>query len=154
MGLNNFIQIGTTIKNFRIAKGLSQKEMAMKLGLERSTYSNYENNLREPREKIIREIADILGIEVEVLLQYKQIQKQESNNEKSVYTSNMRNDRLRNIKLVTQIQNEINSRIAETVHELLRNKDSSGKDEILSMVESINYKLEDNARFICEGDNI
>lgn len=62
----------------------------------------------------------------------------------------MRNDRLRNIKLVTQIQSEINSRIAETVHELLRDKDSSGKEEVERLAESINYKLEDNLRCIVE----
>lgn len=62
----------------------------------------------------------------------------------------MRKDRLRNIKLVTQIQSEINSRIAETVHELLRDKDGSGKEEIEKLAESINYKLEDNMRCIVE----
>lgn len=63
----------------------------------------------------------------------------------------MREDRIRNIKLVLQIQSEINSRIAETVYELLRDKDGSGKEEIEKLAESITYKLEDNMRFVVES---
>lgn len=64
----------------------------------------------------------------------------------------MREDRLRNLKLIIQLQNTINSRIAETLSELLRNKDSSGKEEIMRLIESVNYKMEDELRFVSEDN--
>lgn len=68
MGINEIIQIGTQIKQKRIEKGLSQKEMASYLGIPVSTYSNYENNYREPKAEIIKKIADKLEISVKELL--------------------------------------------------------------------------------------
>lgn len=40
MGINDFIQIGSTIKELRKAKGISQKEMSKLLDIPYSTYSN------------------------------------------------------------------------------------------------------------------
>lgn len=54
MGINDFIQIGSTIKELRKAKGISQKEMSKLLDIPYSTYSNYENNNREPSADVIK----------------------------------------------------------------------------------------------------
>lgn len=70
MGINNFLQIGNRIKYYRTKLGYSQSYMAQKLGIQRSTYSNYENNLREPKSETIEKIANILDIKVEDLLKY------------------------------------------------------------------------------------
>ena len=48
MGINELIKIGSRIKAYRKESGMSQREMADKLGLSYSTYSNYENNYRDP----------------------------------------------------------------------------------------------------------
>lgn len=53
MGINQYIKIGSKIKKARISKGIRQKDMAEKLGLSISTYSNYENNYREPKLDIV-----------------------------------------------------------------------------------------------------
>lgn len=63
MGVNDLIKIGSRIKACRKEFGISQREMADKLGLSYSTYSNYENNYREPPSDIINKICDILGID-------------------------------------------------------------------------------------------
>ncbi|RHB60405.1 helix-turn-helix domain-containing protein [Hungatella hathewayi] len=68
MGVNEYIQIGTRIKRLRLEKRLSQKAMAEKLRIPYSTYSNYENNNREPNYETIKNIAEVLGITVEYLL--------------------------------------------------------------------------------------
>lgn len=60
MGINDIIQIGNKIKELRKLKGISQKEMAELIGVNRSTYSNYENNNREPDMHTIQKIADAL----------------------------------------------------------------------------------------------
>ena len=55
MGINDFIQIGSTIKELRKAKGISQKRKCLKLlDIPYSTYSNYENNNREPSADVIK----------------------------------------------------------------------------------------------------
>ncbi len=68
MGINEFIQIGNVIKDLRIKKGLSQKEMAQKIGIPPTTYSNYENNHREPNIEILDKVANILEITTEDML--------------------------------------------------------------------------------------
>ena len=70
MGVNSFIQIGNRIKHYRQNLGLSQSYMAQRLGIQRSTYSNYENNIREPKKETIEKIAQILDIDVTRLIHY------------------------------------------------------------------------------------
>ena len=64
MGINELIKIGSRIKAYRKESGMSQREMADKLGLSYSTYSNYENNYREPPSEIISKICDILSVDL------------------------------------------------------------------------------------------
>ena len=68
MGLNEYIQIGNRIKEIRKSKGLSQREAAKKLNMAFSTYSNYENNNREPNFETLKRIADVLGVSVAQLV--------------------------------------------------------------------------------------
>ena len=68
MGVNEFIQIGTRIKRIRIDQGITQRDMAAKLGIPYSTYSNYENNNREPNFELIQRIAQALDVSVQYLL--------------------------------------------------------------------------------------
>lgn len=58
----------SNLKAARIAVGISQIEMANKLGVAKSTYSMYESGNREPNIQTIRKIADILGVSVEYLM--------------------------------------------------------------------------------------
>lgn len=68
MGINEVIQVGSRIKKYRKSKGITQKEVARLAGIPYSTYSNYENNNREPNEDQLRKIASALGTsEVELL---------------------------------------------------------------------------------------
>ena len=50
MGVNEFIKIGDKIKEIRKLRGLTQRDVAKKLNIPYSTYSNYENNNREPNK--------------------------------------------------------------------------------------------------------
>ncbi len=68
MGINEIIQIGTRIKRIRMDKGLTQKEVANLLKIPYSTYSNYENNNREPNYGTIKKIAKILETSVDEIL--------------------------------------------------------------------------------------
>lgn len=68
MRLNDIIQIGTRIKRIRMDKQLSQKAVAKTLGIPYSTYSNYENNNREPNLETLKRIADVLGVSISYLI--------------------------------------------------------------------------------------
>lgn len=72
MGINEIIQIGSRIKEFRKAKGITQKEMAKRLNIPYSTYSNYENNNREPNMAQIKAIAKELKIDIFELIDMSQ----------------------------------------------------------------------------------
>lgn len=71
MGINEIIKVGDNIKKFRKEKNISQKDMAKKLNMPSSTYSNYENNNREPNVLTLKKIADVLSIDVHDLLNVK-----------------------------------------------------------------------------------
>lgn len=71
MGINEYIQIGAKIKEARSKSGFTQKEMAQKLHISISTYSNYENGYREPPLKTIESICEILGYSLDDLIGYK-----------------------------------------------------------------------------------
>jgi transcriptional regulator with XRE-family HTH domain len=68
MGINEFINIGSKIKQKRIEMGISQKDMAFKIDIPVSTYSNYENNYREPNGRILSRILSALDTNLKELL--------------------------------------------------------------------------------------
>lgn len=68
MGVNEIIKVGTNIKTLRKQKGLTQKNMASLLNIPSSTYSNYENNNREPGKEILFKISEILEVDIYNLL--------------------------------------------------------------------------------------
>ncbi|MEZ3426434.1 MAG: helix-turn-helix domain-containing protein [Lachnospiraceae bacterium] len=68
MGVNEIIRIGDKIKKYRREKGYSQKEFANLVEIPYTTYSNYENNNREPNKKQIDKIVEALEIKVADLM--------------------------------------------------------------------------------------
>lgn len=65
------IEFSKNLKNERILNGLTQKEMANKLGISYRTYQNYEltsENNREPDLKTLCKISEILSVSVDYLL--------------------------------------------------------------------------------------
>lgn len=51
---------GTFIKEKRIARGLSQGEVAKLLGISQAAYCRYENGLRDPGLNMVKAIAKVL----------------------------------------------------------------------------------------------
>ena len=56
------------LKQIRICKGLMQKDVYESLGIPNNTYSNYENDKREPDFKTLVRIADFLDVSADYLL--------------------------------------------------------------------------------------
>ena len=55
-------EFNENLRRFRKEKGLTQKEMADRLGINMSTYSRYETGNREPYVPMVKKMADILGV--------------------------------------------------------------------------------------------
>ena len=62
---NNFNE---NLKEARLKSGYSQKEVAEKIGVAKSTYSLYESGNREPNVDTIKKISDILKVSADTLL--------------------------------------------------------------------------------------
>jgi transcriptional regulator with XRE-family HTH domain len=52
----------------RVRAGLSQQELANKLGISKSTVSMYENGKRSPSIEMFEAIADILNVDLNLLM--------------------------------------------------------------------------------------
>lgn len=55
-------------KSLRIKSGITQQQMAEKLGLSRSTIGMYENGEREPSFEILENIADLFNVDMNYLI--------------------------------------------------------------------------------------
>ncbi len=68
MGVNEYIHVGQNIKTARIARGISQREMASLMGLPVSTYANYEADRREMSAGLIALAALTLDVSLSALV--------------------------------------------------------------------------------------
>lgn len=64
--MNEFFS--NNLRKIRESKRLTQTEVAISLGIGKSTYSQYESGKREPNLDTLKAIADLLGVSVDVLL--------------------------------------------------------------------------------------
>lgn len=62
------MSFGDLLKKARITAGLSQVELALKIGVAKSTLSLYESNKREPDVETIKKIASALDVDPNYLL--------------------------------------------------------------------------------------
>ena len=68
MKLSEYLEVGKKMKTARTNAAVSQRDMAKKLGLSNSAYSNYENGYSEPPAEITVKFCDVLKITMEQLL--------------------------------------------------------------------------------------
>lgn len=59
--------IGDNIRAARKIQGLTQKELATRLGISPAGIAQWENGLRNPKHENVKKIADALGVNVTVL---------------------------------------------------------------------------------------
>lgn len=56
------------LREARMAAGMSQKDVADRIGVAKSTYSLYESGSREPDVQKIKKLAEVLGVSGSMLL--------------------------------------------------------------------------------------
>ena len=68
MRLNDIIKIGDTIKKYRKALNISQRELGRRVGISGQMVSKIENNLSQPSIETFNKIATALGVTVNDLI--------------------------------------------------------------------------------------
>lgn len=77
--------IGSNIKRLRIAAGMSQEQLAEKLGKSRAAVSQYESGKNVPRMGVIEDIAWIFGVrKSEILGEARPVSELDSDEERLV----------------------------------------------------------------------
>ena len=66
------MNLGKNIRNFRKKKGLTQAELARKLGMSQKVVSAYERGYRFPQCTFIPKIAETLGVTIDALFKESQ----------------------------------------------------------------------------------
>jgi transcriptional regulator with XRE-family HTH domain len=61
-------RLGNRIRAFRKLKGYTQQELAQLIGISISIMGAIERGMKEPSEKMIKQIAEVLAVEVAELL--------------------------------------------------------------------------------------
>ena len=61
--------LGQNIRKQRELAGLTQEQLADKLGYDRSTVAKWENGSKEPLAITVKNIADVLEVGIEILYQ-------------------------------------------------------------------------------------
>ena len=56
------------LKNIRKEKGLSQKQVALRLGVVESCYANWEQGRTEPSISMLRKLCEIFTINIDELI--------------------------------------------------------------------------------------
>lgn len=67
MNDNSFL-IGDFLKKIRTEKNLTQTEISKLLGINRSTYANYEQNLREPNLSTLSSLCRVFDVDLNELI--------------------------------------------------------------------------------------
>lgn len=62
------MDIGEKIKHLRTEKGITQKELANRLGTSQQNLAQYENGKRNPKLETVRKMADALGVYISDLI--------------------------------------------------------------------------------------
>lgn len=69
MRLSEYLEINKKLKEARIRSGFTQGQMAKKLGLSNSAYSNYENGYSEPPVEVLMAFCDETESDIKTLLE-------------------------------------------------------------------------------------
>ena len=56
------------LRYYRKSKGLTQHQLAVKLGVKDSAITNYETGIRTPNYEMLEAIADILNVSIDALM--------------------------------------------------------------------------------------
>lgn len=113
--------IGKRLIELRNKKKMTQKDIANKLKISRSTYSNYESDFREPDFKNVEILADIFEVSVDYLLG-----RDEKNNNPSIEEAERDKENKDLSDLIINIKDPIKKEQAKSYLRFLANSPTDG----------------------------
>ena len=145
------MNVGKSIKNARKKSGLTQKELAAKLGLATGTIQQYELGKRQPRLDQLRKIADALNVNWTDLVQeeyqgkivvdhMKRVISNLSNSaDKSVSEAEklIEDSKLKTDAIVSLIQLNLQQQTAEKLLDALLLLNDDGREKAIERVEEL-----------------
>ena len=90
------MHIGDRIRKARTAQGLSQKEVALSIGMDQSQYSKIERGMTDPAMSTVEKIVKAMGLEWTTFFQENSFSQEINSQQKSIM------ERLRLIELLDE----------------------------------------------------
>lgn len=110
---NLFMNIGDKIRQIREAKGLTQKEVSLTIGMDQSQYSKIEKGKTDPSTSTVDKIAKAIGIELSDLFASHDVLKDINSYDKSL---------MEKLHLIEQLDEEEKKSIFNIVDGLVSKK--------------------------------
>jgi transcriptional regulator with XRE-family HTH domain len=108
------MSIGNNIKRIREQKGLSQKEVNTELGLDKSSYSKLEKDLREVKISELQKLSSLFDMSFTEIINYEgDIPKEVTIEDKSA---------IEQMKLIGQLDEDDKQTIFKLIDKMLTNK--------------------------------
>lgn len=119
------------IKALRIRAGLDQQSLAEYCGTSKTTISNIENGIAEPRISVVKILANVLGVSIEYLMGWANAEELNA-----VQVKQNRNGFSVEIKELKEIDDQV-LLIVKYVRELKQAEDAGDWDKVVSLSDAI-----------------
>lgn len=105
---------GENIKRIREQKGMMQKELAQELGLDKSSYSKLEKDLREVKVSELQRLSGLFDMSIDQIVNF------EGDTPKEVTIEDK--TAVEQLKLISQLEEEDKQTIFKLIDKMLTNK--------------------------------
>jgi transcriptional regulator with XRE-family HTH domain len=105
---------GENIKRIREQKGLLQKEVATELGLDKSSYSKLEKELREVKVSELQKLSSLFNMTLDLIVNF------EGNTPKEITIEDKAASQ--QLKLISQLDEEDKKTVFSIIDKMLTNK--------------------------------
>ena len=127
------IYIGSKIKEFRLKRNLTQKELAKLVNVGDTTIANYEKGFRSPKKDTMFDLANAFNVSIDDL--FPPIQKDSSSNTPQIQTIYDELKPPRQAKVLTY---------AERLRDEQRNEEKTKKNEVSEVIQLYSYDYYDH----------
>ncbi|MCY8418796.1 helix-turn-helix domain-containing protein, partial [Bacillus spizizenii] len=100
------MSLGANLKKLRNKKGLSQYQVAEKLGIGRSRYNSWENDIAKPRYEMLNKLCEFYKVEMNDLMKSADSQEEAENNLTDSQLEEEKNNTPSSIKTWLRMEND------------------------------------------------
>ncbi|AXT13451.1 helix-turn-helix domain-containing protein [Bacillus velezensis] len=127
------MSLGANLKQLRNKKGLSQYQVAEKLGIQRARYNSWENDIAKPRYEMLNKLCEFYKVEMNDLMKDADSQEEAENNLTDSHPEEEKSNTPSSIKTWLRMENDdLTETEKETLAEELEDYFISRKRRILS----------------------